>query len=121
MNGHSGLEVFYDGDCPLCRNYARMLRLRDTVGRVDLIDARSGDARLADLRRAGCDLNAGMVVRRDGRIWHGAEAVWLLSRLSKGGPLAWLLRDRHRARLIYPLLRRGRNLLLRLLGRRPIG
>lgn len=117
---HGGLEVFYDGDCPLCRNYVQMLRLRNAIGPVDLIDARGDDPRLADLRRAGCDLNTGMVVRREGRIWHGGEAVWMLSRLAERGPMAWVLRDRRRATAVYPLLRAGRGLLLRLLGRRPI-
>lgn len=117
---HSGLEVFYDGSCPLCRNYVQMLRLREAVGPVDLIDARGGDARIAELRRAGCDLNAGMVVRRGDRIWHGGDAVWMLSQLSGRGPMAWLLRDRRRAAAVYPLLRGGRNLLLRLLRRKPI-
>lgn len=117
---HGGLEIFYDGDCPLCRNYVQMLRLREAAGSVVLIDARGADPRLADLRQAGCDLNVGMVVRRDGQIWHGAEAVRLLSDMSSGGLMAWLLRDSRRAALIYPVLRAGRNLLLRILGRKPI-
>ncbi|WEF25698.1 DCC1-like thiol-disulfide oxidoreductase family protein [Paracoccus sp. S3-43] len=118
---HGGLEVFYDGDCPLCRNYVQMLRLRDALGPVDLIDARGDDPRLAALRRAGCDLNAGMVVRQGDLIWQGGDAVWMLSRLAGRGPMAWLLRDRRRAARLYPWLRAGRGLLLRLLGRRPIG
>ncbi|WP_295043939.1 DCC1-like thiol-disulfide oxidoreductase family protein [uncultured Paracoccus sp.] len=115
-----GIEVFYDGDCPLCRNHVQMLRLRDAVGAVDLIDGRGGDPRLADLRRAGIDLNSGMAVRQNGRIHHGADAVWLLATLSRGGSMAWLLRERRRAAAVYPVLRAGRGLLLRLLGRRPI-
>lgn len=114
-------EIFYDGQCPLCRAYTRMLRLRDAVGRVELIDARSGDPRVTILRRAGVDLDRGMAVRHGGRLYHGAAAMQLLAILSRpGGPLRWLLKSPRRAALLYPLLRAGRSLLLRLSGRKPL-
>lgn len=117
-----GLEIFYDGECPLCGAYVRMLNLRRTVGRVELIDARSEDPRAAELRAAGVDFNSGMALRHGGRLVMGAEAMTLLSVLSeKGGLLRALMRSPRRAALIYPVLRAGRGLLLRLLGRRRIG
>lgn len=115
-----GIEIFYDGECPFCSAWVRMLNLRDAVGRVDLIDARGDDPRIAAL--GAVDLNAGMVVHHGGRLWHGAEAMHLLSILSeRGGPLRALMRNPRRAALIYPALRTGRGLVLRLMGRRPIG
>lgn len=118
----TGIEIYYDGDCPLCSAWVRMRRLQAAVGPVELIDARSGDPRLDALRRAGMDLNSGMVVRHGDRLWHGAAAMQLLADLSAGaGPLVWLMRAPRRAALAYPVLRAGRGLLLRLLGRKPIG
>lgn len=112
------LEIFYDGDCPFCSAYMRMLDLRRTVGAVDLIDARSGDPRLADLARAGLDLDEGMVVRHGTRLLHGAEAMQLLSVLcSKGGILRAIMRSPRRAAWVYPALKAGRRLTLRMLGR----
>jgi hypothetical protein len=63
------------------------------------------------------DLNEGMVVDLDGEVFHGAAAVSVLSRLSRRpGPLA----SEHFSRAVYPILRFGRNLTLRVLGRRPL-
>lgn len=34
------VEVVYDGECPFCASYVALLRLRERVGEVRLIDAR---------------------------------------------------------------------------------
>lgn len=116
------LEIVYDGQCPFCTAYTRMLNLRRAVGEIELIDARSGDPRVAALRREGVDLDQGMAVRHGDRLYHGAEAVQLLAALSApGGVMRALLKSPRRAAAIYPLLRAGRRLTLRLLGRPPIG
>ena len=92
------LEIYYDGDCPFCAAYTRMLRLRATVGRVELIDARGDDPRLAELRALGVDFNQGMAVRHGGRLWLGAEAMGLLAVLSEeGGILRAVMRSPRRA------------------------
>lgn len=80
-----GLEIFYDGECPLCGAYVRMLNLRRAVGPVELIDARSDDPRAVGLRAAGVDFNSGMALRHGGRLLQGAEAMTLLSVLSEKG------------------------------------
>ena len=107
------LHVIYDGECPFCRSYVSLLRLREQFD-VRLIDARKEPAAAA---RYGLDLNEGMVVDLDGQVSHGAAAVSVLSRLSMTpGPLA----SERISRAVYPLLRFGRNLTLRFLGRRPL-
>lgn len=117
-----GVEIFYDGQCPLCSAYVRMLNLRRAVGVVYLIDARGDDPRVAMLKAAGIDLNEGMVLRHGAQIYNGAEAMRMLSILSSsGGILRAIMRSPRRAALVYPLLVRGRALLLRALGRAPIG
>lgn len=118
----TGIEIFYDGECPLCRSWTGMLRLRQAVGKVVLIDARSADPRVEVLRKQGVDLNQGMAVRYGDRLLLGAEAMQLLSILSdRPGPLRALMKSPRRAALVYPFLRAGRGALLRLLGRKPIG
>ncbi|KRE02306.1 hypothetical protein ASE63_08075 [Bosea sp. Root381] len=119
------MEIFYDGQCPFCRGYLGLVDLRREVGPVDLVDARSGDPRLAEVRDAGLSLEEGMVVRHGGRFWHGADAIWLLSTLTEARGLhrrilRWLLRDRLRAGRLYPWFVSGRRATLRLLGRKPL-
>jgi predicted DCC family thiol-disulfide oxidoreductase YuxK len=116
------MVIVYDGDCPFCRNYVRLMALREAVGRVRLVDARSGDPVVAELQHAGYDLNEGMVVRHGSKVYHGSDAVVLLSALAgDANPLSRLLsavlRDPTRARALYPAMKLGRRLVLRALGR----
>ncbi len=107
------LRIVYDGACPFCASYVSLMRLRESYA-VRLIDARAEPGPAAAY---GLDLNAGMIVDLDGKIYHGARAVALLSRLSRGPGL--LSSDRVAA-AVYPWMRRGRALALRLLGRQPL-
>ncbi|MCG5478509.1 MAG: DUF393 domain-containing protein [Ensifer alkalisoli] len=121
-NSEKAALIVYDGDCVFCQNYVRYVRLRDTVGPVELIDARSGDPRVAAFQHAGYDLNEGMLFAFDDRVYHGDEAVNLLAILSSPSSLfGWLnraiLSSRLAARLIYPALKLGRRITLRLRGR----
>ena len=122
-----GITVIYDGDCPFCTSYVSMMRLRDVVGEVELVDARGGDARVQDARRAGYDLDSGMVVLWQGKVFFGDGAVHLLATLSgDGGGLfnrvqRAVFASPRRAAWFYPVLVAGRRLFLRLAGRAPIG
>jgi predicted DCC family thiol-disulfide oxidoreductase YuxK len=121
----SGVSVVYDGLCPFCSAYTHMLRLRESAGPVRLVDARAEPALVADLRAAGAPVNEGMAVIYAGRLYYGSDAVHVLALLaSRSGAanrlVANLLRHERLARLAYPVLRAGRNLGLRLLGRPPI-
>lgn len=116
------IRIIYDGECPFCSAYVRLLRLREAAGPVDLVDARAHPDLARDFLHNGIDLNQTMVVRCGGQTYAGAEAVEMLSLLSSGSGLmnrlfAGVLRDRRRAGLLYPVLRAGRNLTLRMLGR----
>lgn len=121
-----GLTVIYDGECPFCTSYVAMMRLREEVGQVELVDARGDDPRVSDVRRAGFDLDAGMIVLWRERAFHGDQAVHLLAVLSaeSGGLFNRLQRvafaSPHRAARLYPVLAAGRALFLRLAGRTPI-
>src|SRR5687768_2368089 len=97
------LRIVYDGDCPFCRSYVALLRLRERYD-VRLVDARKEPALAAQY---GLDLNEGMIVDLDGKVHHGARAMSLLSRLSGTiSPLRW----EWVASVVYPLFRCGRNI-----------
>jgi predicted DCC family thiol-disulfide oxidoreductase YuxK len=122
MTVSDALVVIYDGACPFCSSYVRLVRLREAVGPVRLTNAREGGPEVEAARRAGLDLDTGMALIYGGRFYHGAECLTLLSALSSAsGPLnralARAFRDPRRARLLYPLLRLGRNAALWILRR----
>lgn len=118
--------ILYDGECPFCSAYVKMLRLNKALGSVSLLNARQPHPVVDRLKGEGLDLDEGMAVLANGQTFHGAEAMNWLSLMTTPSPtingaFAWLMKDRARARLAYPVLRAGRNLALRLLGRRRIG
>jgi len=121
-----GPWLLYDGECPFCSAYVGMVRLQDAVGKVRLVDAREGGPELAEVRAAGLDIDEGMVLKYDGVLHHGDECIHVLSLMTTSSGAfnrlnAWVFRSRRRSRLLYPVLRSGRNAALSLLGRKPIG
>lgn len=121
-----GAVIVYDGECPFCTRYARLVNLRQAVGRVTLLDARQGGPLVSRLAAEGYDLDEGMVLLYGGQTYHGADCMHMLALLSGGGGAvnrlcAAMFRHPGTARRFYPVLRAGRNAVLRLLGRGRIG
>ena len=118
------LQIIYDGDCPFCQRYVMLQDLR-AHNDVELINAREQHPLKSTLQDQGYDLDEGMVLVQDSNIYHGADALQMISLLSKtrslsGRLMNWLFRNPRIARICYPLLRAGRNLTLKLLGKKPI-
>ncbi|MGB8182755.1 MAG: DCC1-like thiol-disulfide oxidoreductase family protein [Stellaceae bacterium] len=126
MAANDDIWVVYDGECLLCNAFVLRYRIQQVVRQMHLIDARMSDPLVDEVRRAGLDLDSGMVVKLKGRFYHGADAINALAILGSDNTLfnrinRALFRRPQVARLIYPLLVQGRLLLLRILGRSPIG
>lgn len=123
QTGEPGVTIFYDGDCPVCANYVRFSRFREAVGAVRLVDVRENLPERECLEADGCDLDEGMVLEFEKHRYHGERAVHMMAVLSAPDTLfnrlnKWIFTSPRRSAALYPVLRAGRNLLLRLLGRR---
>ena len=112
-------RLIYDGACIFCDAYVRLLSLREAVGPVELIDARSGDPRLRAYESAGYDLNEGMLFEYNGTVYFGTDAVNILATLST--PVSTfnringaLLSKQLVARLFYPMFKFCRTITLKL-------
>jgi predicted DCC family thiol-disulfide oxidoreductase YuxK len=117
--------VVYDGECPFCSRYVALLRMRESLGRVVLVDARKGGPLVEEMKAAGLDLDQGMVLKMDGRLYHGDECIHRLALLSTPSGLfnrlnGLIFSSPTASRLLYPVLRTGRNAVLRLLGRKKL-
>ncbi|MBN8530306.1 MAG: DUF4166 domain-containing protein [Alphaproteobacteria bacterium] len=122
-----GVWFVYDGECPLCRSAALALRIRETVGRLHLLNAReAGDHPLMRAINArGLNLDEGMVLYQDGQYYHGADALRLMALLGEANGWfnclnRWLFRSEGMARWSYPFMRAARNALISMRGVRPI-
>lgn len=124
-----GIVVIYDGDCPFCSQYVKMTRLRESVGKVVLVNARDPDLEVQrEVQRVtnlGFDLNDGMAAVYRGQIYHGHHCLNLIAGLTTAsGPFnrlnALIFRNKRTSQFLYPLLRAGRNATLRALGRSKI-
>lgn len=116
------IQIFYDGDCPFCNQYVRMLRLRDAHGTPQLVDLRLNPTEHEQLRARGFNCDQGMVVRVGDQFYEGSQALHVLSGLSSS--LTWLSRvsgilfsSSRVASWVYPVLRSARNATLFVLGR----
>ncbi len=115
--------LLYDGECPACRSYVAMARLRQQWPALRVLDARHEPALTAELRAKGFEINDGMVLSLGGRIYFGAEATRMMAtggrqRHAARRAALWAIGAAPWSRQLYPWLNRGRQLLLRVLGRR---
>jgi predicted DCC family thiol-disulfide oxidoreductase YuxK len=117
--------LVYDEDCPLCNAYCRMVRIRETVGTLRLVDARENSDVMNEITRTGLDIDQGMALKVDDVLYYGSDAICALSLMSSGSGVFnrlnhWIFRSSTRAKVLYPVLRSCRNLLLKILGKTKI-
>lgn len=88
----SEVEVWFDGDCPLCRREIALMRRLDRRGAIRFHDVATGDGACPVDRR---ELLARFHAREDGRLLAGAAAfaaMWRAIPLLR--PLGLLARNR---------------------------
>lgn len=122
MNSRREIYLVYDRQCPACEFYCRLVRIRESVGTLVLVDARESTALLGEITAAGLDIDEGMVVKLGNELYYGDEAIHMLALLSTRSGVFnriafWLFRSRGVSRWLYPVLKFFRNLLLKILGR----
>ncbi|MCW4630262.1 MULTISPECIES: DUF393 domain-containing protein [Marinomonas] len=117
--------LIYDKECPACHFYCQIVRIRQSVGELVLIDARDNPEVMVEVNAKGLDIDQGMVLKMDGQLYYGADAIQLLALLSSRSGVFnrlnyWLFRSKKIAAILYPILRSCRNLLLKVLGKTKI-
>lgn len=110
--------LVYDGECPVCRNYCRFVRLRNSVGELRLVDAREPGETMELINARGLDIDEGMVLITGETLYYGSDAIHALALMSSRSGFFnrfnyWLLSNRRMAHLLYPFFRSCRNLLLK--------
>jgi predicted DCC family thiol-disulfide oxidoreductase YuxK len=117
--------VVYDKECPACNYYCNLVRIRESVGQLALVDARDAGPIMEEITARGLDIDQGMVVKVGSELYYGADAIHALALMGTNqgffNRLAyWCFRSRALSKVFYPVLRACRNLLLKMLGKTKI-
>jgi predicted DCC family thiol-disulfide oxidoreductase YuxK len=117
--------LVYDTECPACDAYCRLVRICDSVGKLKLVNAREPGPIMDEITARGLDIDQGMVLKIGGQLYYGSDAIHALALISsRSGVFNRLnyriFKSRFLSRVIYPILRFCRNLLLKILGKSKI-
>lgn len=117
--------LVYDKDCPACDNYCQVVRIRESIGELKIINARESSEVLEEITQLGLDIDQGMVLKMGGVIYYGADAIHALALISSRSGVFnklnyWLFKSKRVSAVLYPVLRFIRNLLLKMLGKTKI-
>jgi predicted DCC family thiol-disulfide oxidoreductase YuxK len=117
--------LVYDKQCPACDYYCQVVRIRETVGELKLMDARESSAVMDEITSQGLDIDQGMVLKMGDRLYYGSDAIHALALISSRSGIfnrlnCWMFKSRTLSHFFYPILRFFRNLLLKLLRRTKI-
>ncbi len=123
----TGVWFVYDGNCPICKRAAEATQIKQSLGDLHLLDARTADYHplLVEVNNRCLNLDDGMIIYHEGCYFHGAVALEFMA--VHGAPNGLfnhinrlLFRSKFFTKSLYPLMRGGRNLLLKLRGKPPL-
>lgn len=125
VNPQTEILLVYDRECPVCNAYCQVVRVRESVGELRIVDARAESDVMDEITREGLDIDQGMVLKMGDKLFYGADAIHALALIStRSGVLNrlnyWAFRSQRVSKVLYPVLRACRNLLLKLLGKTKI-
>lgn len=117
--------LVYDGACPMCTAFSKVIRLRKALGELQLINAREQHPIIKEITNKKLDLDEGIILKYNNNFYHGVDAINLLALLSTEDDWfnrvnAIIFRSKSLSKLLYPLLRSIRNLLLLYKGKHKI-
>jgi predicted DCC family thiol-disulfide oxidoreductase YuxK len=117
--------IVYDGDCPFCSQFVALVRLREAAGPVVLLNAREDHPIVRYVKQRGVVLNQEMAMVAGDQVYAGADCMNRIALMSTNSGLfnklnALVFSSRPVSKFMYPILRAGRNLSLKVLGRSPL-
>ena len=117
--------LVYDRECPACNVYCQVVKIRESVGVLRIVDARENSEVLHEITAEGLDIDQGVVLKMGDQLYYGSDAIHTLALIgSRSGILNrinyWVFKSKKISSILYPFLRFLRNLLLKILGKSKI-
>ena len=124
-NKPNEILLVYDKECPACNAYCQLVRIRETVGELTIINAREQSNVLTEITQQGLDIDQGMVLKMGDQLYYGTDAIHALALISSRSGVFnrfnyWVFKSKTISAMLYPVFRFLRNLLLKLLGKTKI-
>ena len=117
--------LVYDRECPACNLYCQVIKIKESVGDLKIVNAREDTEILKEISAEGLDIDQGMVLKMGDQLYYGSDAIHALALIgSQSGVfnrlIYWVFKSKTRSFLFYPMLRACRNLLLKILRKSKI-
>lgn len=121
MSDSHSFWLLYDKQCPFCRNYVRLLRIREDIGNLQVFDARTHPDLIKEAESQNLNIDEGLILKQGDQYYSGDQAMHILALMSTRSGVFnrinyWIFGSKPLATLLYPACRFGRNLTLKLLG-----
>jgi predicted DCC family thiol-disulfide oxidoreductase YuxK len=128
VSGKSESWLLYDGDCPFCSSYIKLMKIREHYPDFELINARAKSSQLDEAKRLDYNLNEGMLIKLDETYYYGSEAISIINNISTLQQQRGIFFKIHKilfsrravTKVLYRIMRIGRLITLKLLGKKPL-
>ena len=119
------ISIIYDEGCPACSIYVKITSIKKNYGDVHFLKARQNKELCLLLKKNGLDINKGMAVFFQDKIYFADDAIHILAILSAGKGFisnltSFFFKYKFISKFSYPILVFLRNLLLKILGKKLI-
>ena len=115
MNISEKTFLLYDGECPFCDNYIKLLKLKSILPELQLLNAHSHKDLVDHFRNEGLEINDGMIFSLDESIYYGPDCIHALTVLADNNSFfsrlnKIIFKNKKRAKILYPILVHMRKL-----------
>lgn len=122
MSEDNIVQLVYDGECPICKPSANAFKIKKAAGELRLINKRTDTHPIMDeLKEKGIHLKNGMVIKMNGNIYQGADALHVAAMIGTGSDFlnkanVRLFHCKAFTKAVYPFLRAVRCCSLKCKG-----
>ena len=119
------VTIIYDDGCPVCSYYVSFSTIKEKFGKLNLLKARSNEEVLKYVKSLNLDINEGMIVYFEDKLYYGHDAINIISILGnkktiKNKLAVSIFKHKLISKALYPILKIGRRILLIILGKKLI-
>lgn len=117
------INLYYDEDCPFCKEYSKYVELRKKYD-IKIFNARESIDKIKVFRNKGFDINDGMIIEYESKIFQGSDAVKIIDKyIDKKSVfdqfISVIINLPGFKLVVYPIVKFLRIMILKLLGRNP--